>query len=191
MATGERAPLVEPELDREKLKALVHYICWQCDDPKTLGGTKLNKVLWYSDMSSYVRRNQPITGEKYVKRQFGPVAYHLLPILDELASEGRVIKRRVGYRGRPKDEFFALKEPPLDQFDAEEINLINRWIEYVCRQNTAESISHETHDIIWELAELGEEIPYYTVWASELGEVTPEDLQWASSEPVDAGQPIA
>ena len=25
MATGERVPLVEPELDREKLKALVHY----------------------------------------------------------------------------------------------------------------------------------------------------------------------
>ncbi len=61
-------------MNREKLKALVQYICFRCSDPSLLGKTKLNKVLYYSDFAAYVRLKASITGEQYVKHQFGPVA---------------------------------------------------------------------------------------------------------------------
>jgi hypothetical protein len=40
-------------------------------------------------------------------------------------------------------------------------------------------ISDKTHDIIWQLAELGEEIPQPAMLASRLGEVTEDDVAWA------------
>jgi hypothetical protein len=42
-------------------------------------------------------------------------------------------------------------------------------------------ISHASHDDIWEMAEIGEEIPLTTVFAVR-GEVTEDDVAWADSE---------
>lgn len=41
----------------EKFKALVHYICWKVEDPRQLGATKLNKILWFSDVLTYLNFN--------------------------------------------------------------------------------------------------------------------------------------
>jgi hypothetical protein len=32
---------MDVQLDREKFKALIHYICWRCQDPTKLGSVKL------------------------------------------------------------------------------------------------------------------------------------------------------
>ena len=61
-------------MDREKFRSLVHYVCWRCaDDPAKLGRVKLNKILWLTDFTSYYETGKPMTGARYVKRQFGPV----------------------------------------------------------------------------------------------------------------------
>lgn len=171
-----------PDFNRDKLKALVHYVCWKCENPADLGGTKLNKVLWYSDMLAYLNWNRPITGETYVKRQFGPVSRHILPVLEELEREGQIVRGQASYYGHPKHEYIPVKAPDLSLFNAEEISLIDTCIDFVCRKHTAASISRLTHDTIWKLAEIGEEIPYYTVWASELGEIIPDDITWAQQQ---------
>lgn len=41
----------------EKFKALVHYICWKVEDPRQLGATKLNNILWFSDVLTYLNFN--------------------------------------------------------------------------------------------------------------------------------------
>jgi len=56
----------QQSLDQRKLKALIHYICYQCHDPSVLGATKLNKILWYSDVIAFARAGASITGETYV-----------------------------------------------------------------------------------------------------------------------------
>ena len=37
-----------------KLKTLVHYICDRAPNPRRLGATKLNKILFFSDMEAYL-----------------------------------------------------------------------------------------------------------------------------------------
>jgi hypothetical protein len=61
------------KFNNKKFSNLVHYICYKCDDPSQLGATKLNKILWYCDMFSYRWNSESMTGENYIKRQFGPV----------------------------------------------------------------------------------------------------------------------
>lgn len=161
--------------DRDKLKELVHYIIARCEDPNILGSIKLNKVLWVSDLSAYVRWGQPITGEHYIKQQFGPVA-STVGIFRELQAEGKIVVREREVFGNTKTDYIALIQPESisKRFTADEISLVDQAIEFVCLKHTAMGISDKTHDVIWELAEIGEEIPYEAMWASRLDAV-PKD----------------
>ena len=165
--------------DRNKLKTLVHYVVWKNRNPATLGAIKLNKVPWLADLLSYVHSGEPVTGERYRKGQFGPIAMSMVGILDELQNECKIVVRQTETYRNPKMDYFALSKPSLSQFTADDISLIDECIDFVCRKNTAMGISRKSHDIIWQLAELGEEIPYEAALASVLGEVTQDDVAWA------------
>ena len=67
----------------DKFAALVHYIVHSCD-PKQLGAIRLNKALWYIDVLAYQTTGDPVTGETYRRRQFGPVPGSIMPVLDTL-----------------------------------------------------------------------------------------------------------
>ena len=166
------------ERNFEKFKALVHYICWRCEDPTKLGAVKLNKALWRADFRAYLELGESVTGATYIKRQYGPVPSDILPALRDLKAEGKLSIRDVEYFEKDKKEFFALTRPSLSSFTAEEISLADEAIEYVTEKHTARSISAESHDRIWELARIGEEIPYYTMF-SKPAEITEDDIDWA------------
>lgn len=167
------------KFNRIKFKALVHYICEKAEDPSCLGAVKLNKVLWYSDSIFFKVHGASVTGETYVKRQHGPVPRHIMPVIDELVSEGRIARGRVDHFGHMKTEFIAIAPAHVNLFSAAEIQLIDAAFEHVCLNHTAKSISEETHGVIWQSADLGEEIPLTTVLASEVGEVDEDDIAWA------------
>jgi hypothetical protein len=170
---------------QEKFRQLVQYICWKSDDPTQLGSTKLNKVLWHSDTVAYRLFGEPMAGATYIKRQFGPVPQQILPALEWLRTSGKLAIRSVEHFGYPKKEFFALQPPDLADFTGPEISLVDQAIEYVCAEHTAKSISLETHDDIWKMAAIGEEIPYFTIFASRLGEITENDIEWAKIQAED------
>ena len=165
--------------DREKFKKLVYYICWRCkDDPSRLGAVKLNKSLWAADFTAYVSLGAPITGARYVKRQFGPAPSAIVPVVAELSAEGALLVRDVAYHGKLKKEYVAHGAPPPPDFmSPAEKDIADAAIDFVCDAHTAGSISEATHDHVWKAAAEGEEIPYYTVFAKP-GELLNEDFLW-------------
>jgi hypothetical protein len=172
------------EFNYEKFKDLVHYICHIADRDE-LGATKLNKILWYSDIISYINRGESMTGSAYIKRQFGPVPKDILTALEELSAEGKMLIRDIPFFGNMKREYITLVEPDISRFDASEISLVANLTHDICHHYTAESISEATHDIIWKLADMEEEIPYFAVYGAQLGEITEEDIQWAKKSIAD------
>ena len=168
------------QLNRDKFKALVHYVCDKATDPSVLGAVKLNKVLWYSDSIQYLLMGHSITGETYVKRQHGPVPRHILWAVDALVAEGKVARGRVDHFGFYKNEYIAITESSVEMFSANEIKLIDAAFDHVCLNHTARSVSEETHGVIWQLAGMGEEIPLATAFAADVGEVDEADFAWAA-----------
>ncbi|GMQ81559.1 MAG: hypothetical protein BMS9Abin05_0991 [Rhodothermia bacterium] len=173
-----------PKFDRDKFKALVHYVCYKAPNPKKLGATKLNKILFYSEMQSYLRSEHPIAGEKYVKRQYGPTSYHIPSILKELEGGGLIAiseddSKVYASQANPTTLYYSLKRPDLDAFSGEEIAIIDEVVDAICNRHSAASISKASHNVMWESAEDGEELPYYTSTAYLLGNVSPEDRAWA------------
>lgn len=169
-------------MDRQKLKALVHYVCHKVRDPSKLGKTKLNKVLFYADFQSFLDTGESMTGETYVKFQHGPVSEHIQEIIAELEDEGTLATRETKHHGYQKKEYVALKEPDLSLFAGQEISVADDVIDDVCREHTAASISEFSHNHIWEAAEIGEEIPYGAALVYQLGEIEPDDMAWAKEE---------
>jgi predicted small metal-binding protein len=166
----------------ERLQALLHYVCDKAKDPSELGRVKLNKVPWYADTISFLLRGESITGERYIKRQFGPVPARFVPAQKQLEADNKIVKGKTTVFNLTKHEFISIKEPDISMFSSEDMEIINSAFEHVCLNHTAKSISEETHDHIWELAEIGEEMPLQTVFASQFAEITEDDVAWAKQE---------
>lgn len=174
-----------PSMDRigrmtDLLKELTHYICWRADDPAKLGATKLNKALWFSDTIAYRVAGRSITNTTYVKRQFGPVPKRILVVLQELEVEGKIAIRHNQRFHYIQREFVALEPAAPSTFSAQETEIIDEVVAWVCNRHTATSISEFSHDVIWDSAAEGEEIPLYAVLGAAAGEITEVDREWAS-----------
>ena len=169
---------VQEEFQRELFQTLVHYICAKCADPSVLGAVKLNKILWMSDLFSYLNYGKTITGEKYVKAQYGPRSTHVLDAIAALESDRVLVEREVMLY-YPTKQYISLSNPDISRFSAQEISVIDDVISYVCYQHTATSISELSHNVMWDSVEFGQEIQFYTVLTATLGEVTDDDIEWA------------
>lgn len=173
----------EGSFKKGKFKTLVQFIVSRCaDDPSRLGFTKLNKILWYAETGYWLRTGEPLTGANYVKRQHGPVPACIEFMVDELKEEKKLFVRDVPYYGHNKAEFIPLQEPEnIDMFfTASDIDEFTRIIDFVCDENTAKSISKLSHTESWEIAEIGDKLPLYTILSK--GEVTEEHLKWADEK---------
>lgn len=164
----------------EKFKSLVHFIVHECRErPSRLGAIRLNKTLWYTDVAAYRQAGASVTSEVYVKRRMGPVPSHVLPVLRELQQEGKIlIQEPEGtYDSR---KYISLSEPAQGVLSDDE-KALARHVLSVVLGFTANGISEATHDVIWEAAEDGEEIPLYATLASDMGEITDEVRGWAGT----------
>src|SRR5690606_25466925 len=124
---------------------------------------------------------EPLTGERYVKKQFGPCAYHLDTALNELSQAG-LMHITGGEEDYESFQFHAKGNPDLSYFTDKELSLIRSQIKFVTEDHTAGSISDRSHDQIWKIASMGEEIPYQAYLVKKFLPPTPEDFAWAKAE---------
>ena len=166
------------EFDREKFKAIVHYICHKADKNE-LGATKLNKILWYTDTIQFLASGKSVTGETYVKQDYGPVPHHILQIMDELEVCDFIKREKSPYYNYKKTDYNCLKKPDVSSIEKKELGLIDIFIDVICKEHTAISISTSTHDWIWEIADQGEEIPLYTAFVANIKKPSEAARNWA------------
>lgn len=172
-------------LDKDKFDRLVHYVIATCPDLAKLGTTKLQKILWKSDTGTYKLAKHPITGAKYVKRQYGPATDELWQSLHRLKNAGLIDYWRDENfaKNRAKDVYKNLAKPDVSFLSKKEKETVDYWAREICLKHTAESISDDTHGFAWEIAKMGEELPLYSGFVDELPqEPDPEAMAWAHSE---------
>lgn len=144
----------------EKLKELILFVCMESAGDERFSATKLNKLLFYADFLYYQRTGQSITGQEYQALDHGPAPRKMVPLRKELAREGRVAEHTVKYFGREQKRLFGLDEPNLDIFSGAEVSFVKNLIQRYWERNASE-LSEMSHNFIgWQLAEVGETIPY-------------------------------
>lgn len=165
-----------------KLEDLTHYICWKCEDPTKLGATKLNKILWFSDVRHYVLTGKPITEATYRKLPRGPVPDRIDRVKKKLHDDKKISVSKGLHFNKPQERLIALERPSFASFTSEQISLVDEVADTICHNHTATSISEFTHQTFWwDKLPVGSEMPLYAVYADP-GEITTEQLSWANSQ---------
>jgi hypothetical protein len=123
---------------------------------------------------------RPITGASYIREKWLPVPRAMMPVREELVREGLIRvsgDRRYDYAST---RFHGLK-PPADMniIAADDIKTVDYWVEHIDKDHTAASISGKSHDYAWEIAEMGEELPYHAIFATRMRQPDNEELDWA------------
>jgi hypothetical protein len=175
--------------DRDKFKRLFHYVVWKAGKRDGFGATKLYKVLWFSEARTYVLSGVPIAGASYIREKYGPVPRAAVPVREELVSEGAIQAWKDKYYDFDMWCFTALRPPETSPFSETELKTVKYWIDYIDEEHTAKSISDETHDYAWEIAKMGEELPFYAILANRLREPTDDELQQAKELATKLGLP--
>jgi hypothetical protein len=162
-----------------RLAEVTHYVIAHCV-PEKLGATKLNKVLWYSDVVFYRLFGRTITGaDTYQKRQFGPVPKGINDTLHLLQVNGAIKERYASTPAGARREFVWLTPPAVENFTADEIDVLRDVMAWICDGHSAASISELTHDVLWEETEIGRDM---SVRAGAIvpGEITPDAIEWVN-----------
>ena len=169
-----------PRFRHARFRAAVHYVCWVCEDPRTLGIERLGLVLWYVDRNLYLRRGRPLGGPTYVRHQSGPRARPLEAQLGELERDCLVARRTRG--GGEAGLLFALAPPEPGRLEAEEVSELEAAVRGVCLDPRATVPRRAAHDAVWRAALIGETLPYFTACAGQPGDLLPADIRWAVRE---------
>jgi len=108
-----------------------------------------------------------------------------MSVRQELESEGHIKQ----WKGKVFDhegwKFKALTPPSPNVFTSEEKAVIDYWIKHVDEDHTATSISDLSHNYGWEIARMGERIPFHSLLAERVREPNEDELQWAKpSQPM-------
>lgn len=154
------------QMSEDQYKELVVYVAQQCSEYEDFGVTKLNKVLFFADFFHYLKYGEPLTGWTYVHDTFGPVPKNIEAIRKKMEKKdiaiahvqtGEFVRQRV----------VALREPNISSIPSEKIATLTQVIGWSCGDGSpsARLLSSFSHDFIgWDVTEMGEEIPYQTIF---------------------------
>jgi hypothetical protein len=161
-------------VSEKKFRELILLICARSQNDKKFGATKLNKLLFYSDFSSYLSFDKPITGQQYFKLPNGPAPKQLKPIVAKMQEAKELAYQETEYFGRTQKKPIALRQPDVSIFTPREIDLVHRMIQKYWNYSASE-ISDRSHLFLgWKAARDQEEIPYSTALLG-VREPTPEE----------------
>lgn len=162
----------------DKFRELILYVARESQEDPRCGSVKLNKILFYADFEAYRRLGTSISGEEYQKLERGPAPRRLLPTVDDMVRRGWCAWASREYFGFPLKKLIALRDPDASIFSGEEIALVHQVIRDLWELNATE-VSDLSHRFAgWQAAELGETIPYKTVFVDQARPLTREEEEW-------------
>jgi hypothetical protein len=155
------------EFKREKFIELLLYFSQRgLTERLVIGSTRLNKLLFFTDMRTYAELGQPITGARYQRLEFGPAARAMLPVREELVRDGEA-----EFEDRGQDDWsnviVPLRAPNLGLFTEDELRIANEVFEELRPFNAVE-VSDYAHlkSAGWNVMEDHEDIPYEFAFVS-------------------------
>jgi len=174
----------DPEFDEDTFRQAILYICSLPKNRRDLSKTKLHKILYYADRLAYLTLGEPITGETYIKHQFGPYSQQLAETLETLEEERAVVvheytDKTIDGKTRKHECPEVFTSPDLNRFSEEQQKILTSLTREILPMDTT-AVSDASHNIVWNTFEMFEEIPYSSAYL----DVTEKDereevMDWA------------
>lgn len=167
----------EPRHPEEKLEELILYVSAKMarDRHRGPGRIKLAKLLFLIDFEAYRRFGRSVSGAHYTADKLGPAPTEELMATRDLESRGH-FEWQPGFDRQQLPT--ARREADVELFSDREMDLVDEIVDRY-RTWTSKQLVELAHDFMgWKVKELGEPVPYYSVYMPETGP-NEEDIRWA------------
>lgn len=146
-----------------RLREIILHIAERSEGDRLFGSTKLNKILYWADFQFYGQHLRTITGQEYMRIQFGPVPRRMKLVLKSMQSEEILAVAERTVFGHTQKRPVALRPADLSAFTSEEIAHIDAIIDFL-RPLSGTDLSQLSHDAVWASFGDRETIPPDTVF---------------------------
>ena len=157
--------------NNEKFKQMYFYILRHFREgiPKT----KLAKLLYLADFSHYYDNLVPMSGVRYVRRDYGPVADIFFELTDDLYDKGKINIKPLDYAlminsTTTEQEYGLLSEKEKELLD----KICNYWKD----KRTSEIVNFTHEQKPWKMCRDGEYIPFSLIIQEEPNRVYAPDI---------------
>jgi uncharacterized phage-associated protein len=167
-----------------KLKAIILYFC-ENTEPKFLGKVKLMKLFYFMDFTHVKLYGSPITFDRYVKLEHGPIPSIIKSLVDDAGEDIESSALADTIDIVRVERINMMRVVPRRKFTNEDKNLFSEnelfVLDKVCARftdsNTSmiENASHE--EAPWTMTNPLEEIPYTLAAKDADCRVTQEDIE--------------
>jgi len=142
-----------------KLAELILFISERSEGDPRFGAAKLVRLLFYCDFQAFRMWKNSITGQDYEMTENGPAPRRLENVRKFLVERGELAIRKTEPLHKACDRTFALRSASLEEFTAEQIDLVSRMI-LENRENSAFRVKNIAEEIWgWQKADISETIP--------------------------------
>jgi len=141
--------------DSSKMKELILHVAEMSQSDDKFGSVKLNKILFFADFVSYLKRGKSISDQKYFALDEGPAPQQMKPIKIEMEEHGDIAIKKTAIFGvpNPMERVVALRPPDYAKLDdAEGIAIVDQVITKL-RDKNGKQVSDLSHRFVgWEIA---------------------------------------
>lgn len=150
-----------------RLKQLVLFVAEECENAPYFGLTKLNKIIWKADFTSFAKTGTALTGCGYQRLPFGPAPFAMVPILRALEQDKSItyLDKEFG-NGVTERRVIAKVPSNTNVFRVSELNYARRAISYYWDMTGAET-SDDSHGIAWRTRDDGDRMHYELAYLSD------------------------
>lgn len=149
-------------LVEKKFKQVYYYILEKHFKDHGVPKTKLAKLLYLSDFACFYENNTPITGARYYRLNYGPVADLFFTMTDSLFEEGK-IRIDILDTAQMISISDTNDEKNFEELSDREKKTIDKVCEYWKTRNTAEIVNFTHSQKPWKEHKDGEYIPYTSI----------------------------
>lgn len=148
----------------EKLKEAALFVMNNVDDLEGLGMKKLSKLLYFADFNFYKRNQKSITGENYVRMEYGPVPGSIWDVVNRLGAEGKITARKKEINEIEKWEFTDTESCEFEKLSESEKEELTRTISKLgdLSGSELENLSHK--DTPWQVTDENDLVSYKLVF---------------------------
>lgn len=144
-------------MNQQKFENVVLYICE--NSPGRMTTTRLNKMLWLVDKTSFLQNASTITEWLYIRKRFGPVPKDNYDALTIMAEKG-LLKINLEHNEGFETAFYTARQnPDMSLFSPIEIKSMEDAMHNYANLSTDKLIGI-SHDLVWATFEDGEAIPF-------------------------------
>jgi DNA-binding XRE family transcriptional regulator len=155
----DTADFFEEIPDVEKFRQM-YFACIKFATDAQRGGvpkTKLAKLLYLADFTKFYKELEPMSGVKYRRMEFGPVADVFFSTTEDLFDGGKI-------KITPMDQALIIssntQDQSFDRLNKRELLLIQQICELWKDKRTAEIVNFTHEQKPWKMCRDGEYIPY-------------------------------